>query len=100
LRSRSRLFQTLRSSRSISTSKLLLEGGAEQTVFDTSAGNITENNIEMLDESVNTSKLANERAGAVAPVAKIPEAYNKPASKYKRQIYTNAVNFRVSFLSK
>ncbi len=54
----------------------------------------------MLDESVNTSKLANERAGAVAPVAKIPEAYNKPASKYKRQIYTNAVNFRVSFLSK
>jgi hypothetical protein len=50
----------------------------------------------MIDESANTSKLVNERAGAVAPVAKIPDAYNKPASKYKRQIYTNAVNFRVS----
>jgi hypothetical protein len=89
--------------------------GAEHTTtlpldVGSGGGNLNEsvNNVEMLDESATSKQgaavvvagsVAEKPAvgGSIAPQAKIPDSYNKPVSKYKRQIYTNAVNFRVNF---
>jgi hypothetical protein len=63
------------------------------------ADNQNNSNVDMLDKSVQNNETTNlneqqNKIGPVLPSAKLP-TFSNPKSKYKRQIYLNAVHFCV-----
>lgn len=57
---------------------------------------LSKQDVNMEADASNTEIKTNDTTNPILPAAKLPPYFHKPRSKYKRQIYLNAVTFCVN----